>query len=373
MTGASDPLLVSRAGFPPPEEFLPYLERLFETRSLSNAGELHQRLEASLAGYLGVSHLTLVANATLGLMLALRQATGWQAGGEVVTTPFSFVATAHAITWAGLTPVFADIDPDTLNLDPARAAAALGPATVALLPVHCFGRPCDTFALADLAAPRGLPVVYDAAHAFGVRREGRSLLAEGTLSVLSLHATKVFHTCEGGAIVSGDPEAKARLDRLRNFGLGPTQPAEEVGLNAKLSELHALVGLLLLPGVDEAIAARARVHARYVERLRDARGLRLLPLPSGVRSNHGYFPVLVEPEFGCDRDALLARLRERGIGARAYFSPLLSDLPAYRALPSASPTNLPVATRVARQVLCLPMHPELTEADQDRVVEALRA
>jgi len=362
-------IYVTRPELPPLEALLPSLEQIWDSRILTNGGVFHQRLEAALAAHLGVAHLSLCTNATIGLMLALR-ALGLR--GEVITTPFTFVATVQAIEWSGLTPVFADIDPVTLNLDPRAVERAMTSATSAILPVHCYGHACDVASLEALAQTHGLRLVYDAAHAFGVRLDGRSLMDWGDLSVMSFHATKVFNTFEGGAIVARDAATKSSIDRLRNFGIIDESRIDGLGLNGKMNEFSAALGLAQLPRVDEAIAMRAAVDARYRGGLADVRGLRCLGPVTGELSNHAYFPVLVEPDYGETRDALQLRLREAGIHARRYFCPLVSDMASYRDRGSAAPERLPVARRAASQVLCLPIYPDLSEVDQSRIIDLLR-
>lgn len=363
------PLYVTQPYLPGLEEFEPYLRQIWASGQVTNGGPFHRRLEAALADYLDVPHLSLFANGTLALLVALR---ALEIEGEVVTTPFSFVATSHALRWNGITPVFADIDPQTLNLDPAAVEAAITPRTRAILPVHVYGRPCALDAFQALAGRHGLRLVYDAAHAFGVRLAGGNLLRAGDLSVLSFHATKVFHTFEGGAIVCHDAAMKARIDLLKNFGFKGETQVVELGINAKMNEVQAAFGLLQLAHVDAAIQARAAIDAHYRRGLADLPGLRCLsPSPGVARANHAYFPVLVEEGFGPGRDALYEALRARGIHARRYFYPLISDFPMYR--DTAGAGRLPVAGRVAERVLCLPIFPAMTEADCARVIEAVRA
>lgn len=363
-------IYVTRPELPPLEALLPSLEEIWSSRVLSNGGVFHERFESALAQYLRVDHLSLCTNATIGLMLALR---ALDLRGEVITTPFTFVATAHAIEWAGLTPVFADIDPVTLNLDPGAVERAITPATCAILPVHCYGHPCDVDALDALARAHGLKVVYDAAHAFGVTLRGRSLASWGDLSVMSFHATKVFNTFEGGAIVIRDGAAKAMIDRLKNFGIIDETQVEGVGLNGKMNEFSAALGLMQLDRVGSAIDRRARVDARYRAGLADVKGLRLLEsVVAGESSNHAYFPVRVGPGYGESRDALQVRLKGAGIHARRYFCPLISELAHYRDRPSARAARLPAAREAADQMLCLPIYPDLAEADQDRIIELVR-
>lgn len=362
MTGK--PLPVTQPSLPPLEDLLPYLERIWTTRILTNLGPLHQELEAALASYLGVAYLSLFNNGTIALLCALR---ALKLSGEVVTTPYSFVATTHALTWAGLTPVFADIDAATFNLDPARVEAALTPRTSAILPVHCYGYPCDVDGLEAVARRRGLPVVYDAAHAFGACRQGRSLLEYGDVAVLSFHATKVFNTFEGGAVVCRDAATKQAVDRLRNFGFVDEVTIDQVGLNGKMNEVQAAMGLAQLRYVGAAIARRRAIDAQYRRVLAGVRGIHCPQPPAGTESNCGYFPVLVGPDHRLGRDGLYARLREHQILARRYFHPLLSTVAPYHERPSAVPDNLPNATRIASQILCLPIFPAMSDADVARV------
>ena len=359
---------VTQPYLPPLEEFIPYLERIWSSRQLSNSGPMHVELERALAEYLGVPHVALLANGTLALLIAL-EALGIE--GEVVTTPFSFAATTHALHWKGIKPVFADIDPVTLNLDPACVESAITPATRAILAVHTYGQPADVHGLQEIAERHGIRLIYDAAHSFGVRDEGGSILRHGDLSVLSFHATKVFSTFEGGAIVCHDEAMKQRIDRLKNFGIGLDGTVEESGINGKMNEVQAAFGLLQLRHVDQAISLRRRVDERYRERLASVPGIRLVPLLSGVIQNYSYFPVIVEEEFKETRDSLLLRLQSHGIFARRYFHPLLSNIAPYCELPSAAPHALPVANRCAERVLCLPLSPNLTPGDVDHVVDVL--
>lgn len=374
MTGPA-PLHVIRPDLPPLEEFLPALEAIWASRQLTNNGPYVKQLEHALAEFLQVPAVSLFCNATIALMAALRalqvDAGGSLEGGEVITTPFSFVASSHVLRWAGLTPVFVDIEPDTFTLDARQLAGALSERTVAILPVHVYGHPCDTAAIDAFAAAHGLQVLYDAAHAFGVRSGGPNLLAAGQMSVLSFHATKVFHTFEGGAVVCRDAAAKLEIDRIRNFGFEDEVTVNTVGLNGKMNELQAALGLLQLPRFAANTARRAAVDARYRQALAGLPGLALPPVPQLAAHNFGYFPLAVGPGFACSRDALYQRFRDAGILARRYFHPLISEFPMYRTLPSAAPQRLPVATRVARQVLCLPIFAELGEAEQQRVIEVV--
>lgn len=367
------PLTVTRPDLPPLEDFLPYLQQIWDSRVLSNGGPFHQRLERALCEHLGVPQVSLFANATLALVTSLQ---ALRVAGEVVTTPYSFVATAHSLMWNGIRPVFVDIDPQTLNLDPAQIEAAITPQTTAIMPIHCYGTPCDVDAIQRIADNYDLKVIYDAAHAFGVQRieqgVGRSVLNHGDLSVLSFHATKVFNTFEGGAIISPDLRTKQRIDHLKNFGFVDETTVVATGINGKMSEFNAALGLLQLGRVDAAIRRRGEIDALYRTLLAGVPGLRLPPRPSGATPNHSYFAVLIDESFGTPRDQVYRALRERDILARRYFHPLISDFPMYRGLSSAAPERLPVARRVASQVLCLPIFPAMEDDDVRRVASAVR-
>lgn len=367
---ADPPIYVTQPKLPPLEEFLPYLQQIWDRRILTNGGPFHQQLEKALAEHLGVEHLALFANGTLALVTALQ---ALRVTGEVITTPYSFVATAHSVLWNGIRPVFADIDPVTCNLDVERVEAAITPQTTAILPVHCYGTPCDVDGLQRLADTYGLKLIYDAAHAFGVRHRGGSLLRFGDLSVLSFHATKVYSTIEGGAIICPDARTKQRIDYLKNFGFADEVTVMAPGINGKMNELQAAFGLLQLQHVDVAIARRAELAARYAAALCDVAGLRLLESSADTVANHAYFPIFIGPEFPLGRDELYQRLKEHGIHGRRYFYPLISSMPMYRGLPSASEYNLPNASRIAAEVLCLPMYPALTDEQQDRVIRVIRS
>lgn len=364
------PLYVTRPELPPLDRLLPMLEDIWQRGILTNGGPYHERFEAALAAYLGVPFVSLFNNATTALLVALRQQ---GVRGEVITTPFSFVATSHAIRWCGAEPVFVDIDPRTLNLDPARIEAAITPRTSAIMPVHCYGHPCDVEAIERIARSHGLPVIYDAAHAFGVRRGARSLLDHGDLAVLSFHATKVFNTFEGGAIVCRDAATRHAVEQLKNFGIVDEENVDAIGLNGKMSEFNAALGLLQLEGIDGAIVRRREIHARYRAALASVPGITVVDAGSPEGHNFAYCPILVESPYPLSRDALYERLKGVGIYTRRYFYPLLSDLPMYRNRPSASPDNLPVATWAAAHVLCLPIFPALEAAVQDHVIAAIRA
>ncbi len=362
------PIYVTQPTLPALEEFVPYLEQIWANKVLTNGGPFHRQLESALGEYLGVEHISLFSNGTLALITAL-QSLG--VTGEVITTPYSFVATAHSLLWNQLTPVFVDVDPVTLNMDPARIEAAITERTAAILPVHCYGNPADVDAIDAIAKRHGLKVVYDAAHAFGVRDAGGSVLRHGDLAILSFHATKVFNTFEGGAVISPDRDTKLRIDQLKNFGIVDEVTVTEAGMNGKVSEINAAFGLLQLGKVDQAIAARAAVDRQYRTLLAAVPGVRCVEGGGATALNYSYFPVLIEPAFGMSRDAVFALLKEHGIFGRRYFYPLISSFPMYSALPSAAAHNLPVAAAAAEQVLCLPIYPTLAAADVARIVSII--
>lgn len=363
------PLYVTQPYLPPLEEFVPYLERIWHSKVLTNGGPMHRELEQALGEYLGVEHIALFNNGTIALLTALQ---ALRVTGEVITTPYSFVATAHSLLWNGIRPVFVDIDPATLNLDPARLEAAISPRTTAILPVHCYGNPCDVERIGQVADIYNLKVIYDAAHAFGVRDGGGSLLRHGDLSVLSFHATKVFNTFEGGAIVCPDARTKQRIDRLKNFGFASETTVVAPGINGKMSEVNAALGLLQLRHIDRALARRREIDGWYRELLAGVPGIRMAGKVADAVHNHAYFPVLVGPEYPQGRDALYERLKAHGVLSRRYFYPLISDFPMYRGLPSAQRGNLPVAHAVAERVLCLPIYPALRREDVERVATMVR-
>lgn len=357
-------LYVTQPHLPPLEEFIPYLRQIWDSRILTNGGPFHQQLEAALCEYLGVDHIALFSNGTLALVTALQ---ALRVTGEVITTPYSFVATAHSLLWNGIRPVFVDIDPRTLNLDPSRIEAAITPQTTAIMPVHCYGHPCDVDAIQRIADNYNLKVIYDAAHAFGVNWHGGSVLKYGDLSVLSFHATKVYNTFEGGAIVCPDAKTKTRIDQLKNFGHAGEVTVVAPGINGKMNEFSAALGLLQLKYIDGAIERRKAIDKAYRERLRNVAGIRCLDDAGESRANYAYFPILVQPNYPLSRDGLNERLREVGIYPRRYFYPLISEYPMYRGLPSAHRDTLPVASAAAQQVLCLPIYPDLPLSEVERV------
>ncbi len=368
MTPPSPPITVTQPYLPPLEEFIPYLEHIWKSKRLTNGGPFHQQLETELARYLGVEHLSLFANGTLALVTALQ---ALRITGEVITTPYTFAATTHSLLWNNIKPVFVDIDQHTCNLDPDRIEEAITPATTAILPVHCYGFPCDVERIERIADTYGLKVIYDAAHAFGVRSNGRSILRHGDLSILSFHATKVFNTFEGGAIVCPDAKIKQRVDYLKNFGFANEVTVVAPGINGKMNEVSAAMGLLQLKHVDQALDDRATIHRRYVQAFQDVPTLHVQQAPAGLVWNHAYCPLFVRPGHPINRDTLYETLKANGIHARRYFYPLISSLPMYRGLPSAAATHLPNAHLLAGQVICLPIYPSLGTEDQARLIDVV--
>jgi dTDP-4-amino-4,6-dideoxygalactose transaminase len=369
MNPLEKPIYVTQPFLPPLEEFQPYLEQIWENKWLTNNGPFHQELEKKLADYLGVEHLALFANGTLALVTALQ---ALRITGEVITTPFSFVATAHSLLWNGIKPVFVDIDPKTFNLDPDKIEAAITPHTTAIMPVHVYGKPCDVEKIQKIADIYGLNVIYDAAHAFGVKYKGQSLMKHGDLSVLSFHATKVFNTFEGGAIICPDEKTKARIDDLKNFGFHDEVTVVAPGINAKMNELQAAFGLLQLKHIDMAIDNRRKIDNLYRNKLSSVSGIFCPPLPKDTIYNFAYFPILIEKEYPLSRDELNDKLRLHGVFARRYFYPLISDFPMYRGFPSAQRDNLPVAAYDSSKVLCLPIYPALNSENQKRIIEIIQ-
>ncbi|WP_191992947.1 DegT/DnrJ/EryC1/StrS family aminotransferase [Sphingomonas parva] len=366
----SDTIYVTRPYLPPLAEFLPLLEQIWDSRVLTNKGPFHAQLEARLCEYFEAEHVALMTNGMLALSVAIDAAA---LSGEIITTPYSFVATTHSVKMGQLEPVFVDVRPGDLNIDPDLIEAAITPRTSAIVAVHCYGNPCDVEAIQAIATRHGLKVIYDAAHAFGVRYRARSLLSYGDFSTLSFHATKAFNTFEGGAVVVRDGDANVAVDRFRNFGIADEVTIPAVGTNAKMSEFNAALGLLQLEHFEHVRSERRRVDALYRAELGELDGLDCLPIPADTEPNFSYFPILVGPEFGASRDALYEALKQQGVNSRRYFYPLLSTLPMYRGLPSAQEERLPVATRAAQRVLCLPIYPELSEGDQRRIIETIKA
>lgn len=361
-------IFVTKPTLPPLEEFVPYLKQIWDNKTLTNRGPFHEQLEKKLCEYLGVEHISLFTNGTIALVTALQ---ALRITGEVITTPYSFVATTNSLRWNGITPVFADIDPNTLNLDPMRIEAQITPRTTAIMPVHCYGHPCDVDAIQKIADRYNLKVIYDAAHAFGVQCHCGSVLNHGDLSVLSFHATKVFNTFEGGAIVCPDADTKLRIDQLKNFGYVDETTVVEPGINGKMSEFNAALGLLQLNYIDSALAHRKEIDAAYRERLEGVKGLVCLTDAGEKVANYAYFPILLQADYPMRRDDLYQKLKHVGIHSRRYFYPLISEFPMYRDLPSAAKENLPVATAAAQQVLCLPIYPDLEMSVVDEITNLI--
>lgn len=363
------PVYVTQPYLPPLDEFVPYLEQIWNNKVLTNGGPFHQQLEEALCKYLGVEHLSLFSNGTIALITALQ---ALRITGDVITTPYTFVATAHSLLWNGLTPVFADIDPKTFNLDPSKIEAAITPATTAIMPVHCYGNPCDVIAIQKIADTYNLKVIYDAAHAFGVKDQGGSILRYGDLSVLSFHATKAFNTFEGGAIISPDAKTKQHIDHLKNFGIVDEVTVVAAGINGKMSEVNAGFGLLQLHHMDHVIKRRKILDATYREILKDVIGIRFLEYETTAIPNFSYFPILIEEDYPISRDELYNHLKAEQVFTRRYFYPLISEFPLYRSFTSARRDNLPAASDMAQRVLCLPMYPTLADESIEKITKIIR-
>lgn len=354
---------------PPLEEFVPYLEDIWKRKWLTNNGHYHQELEKALCAYLKVPYISLFTNGTLPLICALQ---ALRITGEVITTPYSFVATTHALWWNGIKPVFVDIDPATGNLNPDKIEAAITPKTTAIMPVHVYGKPCDTKRIQEIADQYGLKVIYDAAHAFGVEVNGESILNAGDLSTLSFHATKVYNTVEGGAMVMHDEKMKKRIDYLKNFGFANETTVVGPGINSKMDEVRSAYGLLNLKQVDAAIEVRHNVAVKYREALRNVEGITFFDDMPGVKHNYSYFPIFVDAKkYGMTRDELYFKMKEQNVLGRRYFYPLISEFSTYKGLESARPENLPEAHKMADSVICLPMHHTLTSHDIDRIINII--
>ena len=364
-----DIITVTSPLLPNLDEFTESLKEIWESKWITNNGQFHQKLEAALAEYLKVPYVSLFTNGTLPLLTALQ---ALRITGEVITTPYSFVATTHALWWNGIKPVFVDIDPSTGNIDPQKIEAAITPRTTAILPVHVYGKPCDTEAIQAIADKYGLKVIYDAAHAFGVEVNGESLLNTGDMSTLSFHATKVFNTIEGGAMVMHDEKTKQRIDYLKNFGFANEVEVVGPGINSKMDEIRSAYGLLNLKQVDAAIAARQKVAVAYREALRNVEGISFWDDMPGVHHNYSYFPIFVDAKkYGMTRDELYIKMKDQGVWGRRYFYPLISEFSTYRGLESSRPENLPNAHRMADTVICLPMHHALREEELNRIIDCI--
>ena len=351
------------------EELNQYLQDIWQRKWITNNGHYHKELEKALCEYLDVPYVSLFTNGTLPLITALQ---ALRITGEVITTPYSFVATTHSLWWNGIKPVFVDIDPTTGNLDPDKIEAAITPRTTAIMPVHVYGKPCDTERIQGIADKYGFKIIYDAAHAFGVKVNGESILKAGDMSTLSFHATKVYNTIEGGALVMHDEHTKKRIDYLKNFGFASETEVVAPGINSKMDEMRAAYGLLNLKQVDEAIEARHQVAIKYREALRDVEGITFFDDMPGVKHNYSYFPIFVHAEkYGMTRDELYFKMKEQNVLGRRYFYPLISTFSTYRGLESAKPENLPNAHKMADEVICLPMHHALSDEDVNRIIELI--
>lgn len=361
---------VTKPFLPPLEEFIPYLEEIWENHQLTNNGPFHQQLEKALCEFLGVEYLSLFTNGTLALVTAMQ---ALRVKGEVITTPYSFVATSHALIWNNLTPVFVDIKPGSFNIDPEKIEEAITPNTTAILPVHCYSIPCDIEEIQSIADNYGLHVIYDAAHAFGTKFQGESILRHGDMSILSFHATKVFNTFEGGAIISSSSKLKKRVDYLKNFGFADEVTVVAPGINAKMSEVNAAFGLLQLAHISDALLQRREIFLKYCNALSEVEGITIPLKDMENKINYSYFPIIVNDNYSISRDALYEKLKNEGIHARRYFYPLISNMPMYKNIPSASPTNLPQANKLSNSVICLPLYPGLGEYDLDRIINLVKA
>lgn len=364
-----DPIHVTQPDLPELEDFVVSLKKIWRSKWLTNNGEFHQKFENELADYLGVKYVSLFANGTLALISALQVL---RISGEVITTPYSFIATTHALWWNDIKPVFVDIEPATCNIDYQKIEAAITPKTTAILPVHVYGNPCEVSEIERIADIYGLKVIYDAAHAFGVKVNNQSILNFGDLSILSFHATKSFNTIEGGAIICHDEKTKKRIDYLKNYGFEDEVTVVAPGINAKMNELQAAYGLLQLKTIDEHIAKRKKIAEKYRKLLTGIQGIRYLEDIKNVKHNHAYFPVFVDDDYYLTRDDLYYKLQKNNIFGRRYFYPLISEFPFYRGFPSSSPSNLPVALEISNQVVCLPIFPDLSLASVERIVEIIK-
>ncbi len=361
------PIYVTQPSMPPLEEFTKYLEKIWDNKILTNNGPFHQQFEKALADYLGVKHISLFTNGTLALMVGLQ---ALRITGEVITTPFSFVATTHSLYWNGIKPVFCDIEEKTCNLDPHKIEALITPKTTAILPVHVYGNPCDNKKIQDIADTYGLKVIYDAAHAFGVKENNETILNWGDLSILSFHATKSFNTIEGGAIVTNDEKIKKRIDYAKNFGYANETTVVSPGINAKMNEIQAAFGILQLDSFDKEVKKRKEITKFYLKKLDGVKGITFLNDFENVTHNYSYFPIQVNhKEYGCSRDEIYETLKKHNIYGRRYFYPLISQFPTYSCLPSAASDNLPVAEKISKEILCLPIYgklaPEIVETISD--------
>jgi dTDP-4-amino-4,6-dideoxygalactose transaminase len=365
----NNPIYVTQPSLPELQEFIPYLQKIWDNKILTNNGPFHQQLEKELAQFLGVPFISLFANGTLALVTALQVL---RITGEVITTPYSFVATTHSLWWNNIKPVFVDIEPEFGNLDPEKIEAAITPKTTAILPVHVYGNPCKVDKMKEIADIYGLKVIYDAAHCFGVKHKGVGICNYGDLSILSFHATKVFNTMEGGAIICHDEATKKRIDYLKNFGFAGETTIMAPGINSKMNEIQAALGLVQLNHYDENIKKRKDIASTYRKELTNIKGISMLPEPTETDSNYAYFPIFInEKEFGISRDQLYEKLKQHKIFARRYFYPLISEFSMYKTLDSSNPSNLPTAIKLAEQVICLPIYPDLSKSNTSKITDLI--
>ena len=363
------PIYVTQPYLPPLEEIIPYLKSTWESKILSNGGPFHEELESKLCEYLGVEHISLCSNGTMALIIGL-QALG--ISGKVITSPFSFVATSHSLLWNGLDPIFVDVDPISLNLDPSKIEEAITSETTAIMPVHCYGKPCDVDSIQEIADKHNLKIIYDAAHAFAVKCHCGSILNHGDLSILSFHATKVFNTFEGGAIICKDKKTKEYVDHLKNFGFDDEVTVSCMGINGKMNEFQAAVGLAQLNHIDTEIQKRGNIATFYREALQPIKGIRCHDFTDQESENYSYFPIFIEADFPLTRDELYLAFKSEGIFTRRYFYPLISDFPVYKTLSSVDRGSLMCAQEAANKVLCLPIYSALKKADQHRIVDLIK-
>ncbi|WP_394427074.1 DegT/DnrJ/EryC1/StrS family aminotransferase [Vreelandella stevensii] len=363
------PIYVTEPFLPPLEEFIPYLEEIWESKRLTNNGPMHERLEEALCEYLGVPEIALFNNGTIALITALQ---ALELTGEVITTPFSFIATANAIAWNGLTPVFVDIDPKTLNIDPSKIEAAITPKTTAILPVHCYGNPCDVEAIQEIADKYNLKVIYDAAHAFGVKDKGGSILRHGDLSAVSFHATKAFNTFEGGAIICPDKETKQHIKNLKNFGIVDEVTVFTTGINGKMSEINAAFGLLQLKYFENAIQHRKIIDTAYRNELDNISGITPIKPTYQNVSNYSYFPIIVEDSYPLNRDELNEKLRANNIYARRYFYPSIDQHAIYKKHTSDQGSRLLTSKWASEHVICLPIYSDLSELSAHQIAVLIK-
>lgn len=364
------PIYVTSPLLPPLEDFIAYLEQIWEKRILTNNGSFHQQLEQELCNYLKVPYLCLFTNGTLPLIVALQ---ALRITGEVITTPYSFVATTHSLWWNGIKPIFVDINPETCNIDPDKIEAAITPQTTAIMPVHVYGNPCDTIRIQEIANKYGLKIIYDAAHAFGVEVNGESILKAGNISTLSFHATKVYNTIEGGALICHDEQTKKKIDYLKNFGFADETTIVAPGINGKMDEIRAAYGLLNLKQVNKEIEGRKQIAKKYCEGLKNTFGISFMNDLPGVHHNYSYFPIFIDAGlYGMTRDELYFKLKSKNIWGRRYFYPLISTFSTYRGLKSAVPDNLPIATKISNSVICLPIYEGLEDRSIEHIINIIR-